>query len=91
MKTPGTPVSIDEMIDVFTQNLVVIDRALAADLDRAMVRKWRRRRDILEAATILVQKIKARKPGLKIKPLPADAHAEDTAGVVTAAGSGAKT
>ncbi|MCH7930365.1 MAG: hypothetical protein IIA01_07670 [Proteobacteria bacterium] len=65
------------MIDLFTQNLVVIDRALAADLDRAMVRKWRRRRDVLEAATILVQKIKARKPGLKIKPLPASAHDED--------------
>lgn len=81
MKDPGTPVSIDEMIDLFTQNLVVIDRALAADLDRAMVRKWHRRRDVLEAATILVQKIKARKPGLKIKPLGPKDHPEDLATV----------
>lgn len=79
MTAPGSPVSIDEMIDRLAESLVCIDRALALDLDSAMTEKWRRRRDIDEAAVVLLQKIQAKNPGLKVKPLPADCHKSDAA------------
>ncbi len=46
---------------------------------RLMTEKWRRRRDIDEAAIIVLQKIKVKNPGLKVKPLPACGHPEDQA------------
>ena len=84
---PGSPVSIDEMIDQHAEHLVYIDRALALDLDPDMTEKWRRRRDIDEAAIILLQKIQVKNPGLSVKPLPTGDHPEDAA-TVAATGPG---